>query len=146
MLLQRLGAATRPLLAGLAAVLLSTAPGFAQQYKEAPILAEMVAAGTLPPVEERLPDSPVVVTPFESVGQYGGTWRLVMNSPSDINTLVRTIGYENLVRSVTWQPGIEQADIVPDVIMNVAETRARSTDPCPTAKSGRNFQTIRPSR
>ncbi len=107
---------------GMAALLLSSIPGFAQDYKEAPMLAERVAAGTLPPVSERLPAHPMVVTPFESVGQYGGTWRLTMNSPSDISSLARTIGYENFVRSVTWQPGIEQADIVPDVIMNVAES------------------------
>ncbi|MBI3959705.1 MAG: hypothetical protein HY328_12925 [Chloroflexi bacterium] len=42
-------------------------------YTEAPALAEMVAAGTLPPVDERLPAQPVVTTPLESVGQYGGT-------------------------------------------------------------------------
>jgi peptide/nickel transport system substrate-binding protein len=44
-------------------------------FAEAPDLAEQVAAGTLPPVEERLPDSPVVTTPVESVGKYGGTLR-----------------------------------------------------------------------
>lgn len=43
------------------------------QYKEAPQLADMVAAGDLPPVAERLPANPVVTTPVESVGQYGGT-------------------------------------------------------------------------
>jgi peptide/nickel transport system substrate-binding protein len=43
------------------------------QYHEAPQLAEQVAAGALPPVDERLPDQPVVTTPFESVGKYGGT-------------------------------------------------------------------------
>ena len=31
-------------------------------YNESPMLAEMVAAGTLPPVEERLPNEPFVVT------------------------------------------------------------------------------------
>ena len=41
-------------------------------YGEAPMLAEMVAAGDLPPVEERLPAQPVVVQPLESVGEYGG--------------------------------------------------------------------------
>ncbi|UXN69135.1 ABC transporter substrate-binding protein [Devosia neptuniae] len=107
---------------GVAAILLSTAVVVAQDYKEAPILADQVAAGTLPPVADRLPENPMVVEPFESVGQYGGTWRLVMSSPSDIGTLARTIGYENFVRSVTWQPDVEQADIVPDVIMNVAES------------------------
>jgi peptide/nickel transport system substrate-binding protein len=44
-------------------------------FAEAPALAEQVAAGTLPPVEERLPDNPVVTTPVESVGKYGGTLR-----------------------------------------------------------------------
>ena len=44
-------------------------------FAEAPALAEQVAAGTLPPVEERLPDTPVVTTPIESVGKYGGTLR-----------------------------------------------------------------------
>lgn len=41
--------------------------------KEAPMLADMVAAGELPPLEERLPENPLVTTPVESVGQYGGT-------------------------------------------------------------------------
>jgi peptide/nickel transport system substrate-binding protein len=45
----------------------------ASQYKEAPALAEMVAAGTLPPVEERLPVNPLVTAPVESIGKYGGT-------------------------------------------------------------------------
>ena len=31
------------------------------QYNEAPMLAEMVASGDLPPVEERLPDEPLVI-------------------------------------------------------------------------------------
>jgi peptide/nickel transport system substrate-binding protein len=46
-----------------------------ETYNEAPMLADMVAAGELPPVEERLPDNPVVTTPYESVGKYGGTLR-----------------------------------------------------------------------
>lgn len=43
-------------------------------YAEAPQLAALVAAGELPPVEERLPQEPMVVTPLREVGQYGGTW------------------------------------------------------------------------
>lgn len=42
-------------------------------FNEAPELADMVAAGDLPPVEERLPDEPVVTEVVESIGQYGGT-------------------------------------------------------------------------
>ena len=44
-------------------------------YNEAPMLADMVAAGDLPPVEERLPDNPLVLEPFEEIGTYGGTLR-----------------------------------------------------------------------
>ena len=46
------------------------------EYKEAPMLAEMVAAGELPPVDERLPKDPVVIEPYQGViGTYGGTLR-----------------------------------------------------------------------
>ncbi len=43
-----------------------------ESWGEAPMLAERVAAGELPPVEERLPAQPVVVQPLEAVGEYGG--------------------------------------------------------------------------
>jgi peptide/nickel transport system substrate-binding protein len=48
----------------------------AAAYGEAPMLAEMVAAGDLPPVEERLPveDDIMVVVPVDGIGEYGGTW------------------------------------------------------------------------
>ena len=32
----------------------------------------------LPPLEERLPDDPVVIQPFESIGKYGGTARITI--------------------------------------------------------------------
>ena len=41
-------------------------------FQEAPMLADMVAAGDLPPVDERLPDEPYVVVPYQEIGQYGG--------------------------------------------------------------------------
>lgn len=43
-------------------------------FNEAPMLAELVNAGTLPPVAERLPPEPLVVTPTNTVGTYGGTF------------------------------------------------------------------------
>ncbi len=43
-------------------------------FNEAPMLAELVAAGSLPPVVERLPPEPLVVTPTNTVGTYGGTF------------------------------------------------------------------------
>ncbi len=45
------------------------------RYREAPMLAELVRQGKLPPVDERLPKEPLVVEPIEEIGQYGGTWR-----------------------------------------------------------------------
>jgi peptide/nickel transport system substrate-binding protein len=52
-------------------------------YKEAPMLAELVAAGDLPPVAERLPRNPRVITPYDQVGEYGGTWRRAFKGLSD---------------------------------------------------------------
>ena len=52
-------------------------------YHEAPALADMVASGNLPPVDQRLPPEPLVIEPVEEVGQYGGTWRLVDNDDTN---------------------------------------------------------------
>jgi peptide/nickel transport system substrate-binding protein len=45
------------------------------KYKEAPVLADSVKAGKLPPVEERLPKNPLVLQPLDGVGKYGGRLR-----------------------------------------------------------------------
>ena len=37
-------------------------------YNEAPMLRTLVAAGELPPVEERLPEEPLVLKPFKEIG------------------------------------------------------------------------------
>jgi len=59
------------------------------KYQEAPMLAEMVKAGTLPPIEERLPLEPYVVGPGVLLneadldwqpGKYGGIMRLSQES------------------------------------------------------------------
>jgi len=52
-------------------------------FHEAPMLSELVKQGKLPPVEERLPKNPLVVTPYEEIGQYGGTWRRAWYGLSD---------------------------------------------------------------
>lgn len=44
-------------------------------FGEAPILAQRVKLGELPPVSERLPENPLVVVPVDTIGQYGGTIR-----------------------------------------------------------------------
>ena len=44
-------------------------------FNEAPMLAARVAEGTLPPVEERLPQDVMVVRPRDAIGVYGGTFQ-----------------------------------------------------------------------
>lgn len=48
---------------------------------EAPALAEMVADGELPPLEDRLPDSPAVLHMLGGTGEYGGTVYVFATSP-----------------------------------------------------------------
>lgn len=67
------------------------------KYNEAPMLAEMVAAGELPPVDERLPEEPLVEEVVDDIGQYGGTLRRGFVGPSDHNNYTR-VTYDALVR------------------------------------------------
>lgn len=52
-------------------------------FNEAPMLADLVAAGSLPPVDERLPSTPLVIEVQESTGNYGGTIRRGFKGVSD---------------------------------------------------------------
>ena len=63
--------------------LTARAPSAPAAYSEAPMLAELVAAGTLPPVDERLPENPMVMAVAESIGNYGGTFRRGFKGVSD---------------------------------------------------------------
>lgn len=71
---------------------MAAVPAFAEEttYAQAPMLDALVESGELPPVEERLPDDPLVIkagtasyeeyfTDYQ-VGQYGGTLRSIRNS------------------------------------------------------------------
>jgi peptide/nickel transport system substrate-binding protein len=50
---------------------------------EAPMLAELVKSGKLPPVKQRVPEEPMVVKPLHAIGRYGGTWRRAFTGPGD---------------------------------------------------------------
>ena len=90
---RNLGAGVLALVIGLAAV-----PLWAD-YQEAPMLAARVASGDLPPVEERLPDDPLVITPVERIGKYGGTWRQGMRTIADLGLVNRqATHHDGLVR------------------------------------------------
>jgi peptide/nickel transport system substrate-binding protein len=54
-----------------------------KSFREAPQLAELVKAGKLPPVSERLGQDPIVVQPLHSIGKYGGVWRRGFTGPAD---------------------------------------------------------------
>ncbi|WP_129669405.1 ABC transporter substrate-binding protein [Phytoactinopolyspora endophytica] len=92
---------------------------------EAPTLAERVEAGDLPAAEERLPVEPLVVEPVESIGAYGGTWETALNGPGDDEWIVRTIGYEGLLR---WVPDWTGAPGDDEIIPNIAESYEVSGD------------------
>jgi peptide/nickel transport system substrate-binding protein len=52
-------------------------------FNEAPMLAEMMEAGELPPVVERIPLQPYVVEGIDGIGNYGGTWRMLKRGMAD---------------------------------------------------------------
>jgi len=91
----------------------------AAKYKEAPMLAELVKAGKLPAVDQRLPVSPLVLKPHDKIGKYGGTWRTALKGGADNAWLVRTFAYDYLVRwDLNWTT----------VLPNVAESWTANAD------------------
>ena len=95
MRLDRSVRATMPI--ALLLILLGTASAQPTKFSEAPMLAEQVKAGKLPPVGKRLPADPLVVPVVERTGQYGGVWRRAFLGPADANNYVRVV-YDALVR------------------------------------------------
>lgn len=69
---------------------------------EAPVLEDLVQAGDLPPVEERVGAEPLVLKGVDGIGNYGGTWIRVANSPSDVSVIDWRLSAPTLVR---WSPG-----------------------------------------
>lgn len=92
---------------GMAFAILSTP---ALSFDEAPMLAELVKAGTLPAVDERLPKEPRVITPYNEIGTYGGTWRRAFKGASD-DRGPQKLMEPRIVRFV--QTGPEEFDIEP---------------------------------
>ncbi|HET6467805.1 MAG TPA: ABC transporter substrate-binding protein, partial [Geminicoccaceae bacterium] len=66
------------------ATVLRDAAAIPTSFNEAPMLAERVQAGTLPPVGERVPEEPLVIRPVHEIGKYGGTWRRGFTGPGDV--------------------------------------------------------------
>lgn len=89
-------------------------------FKEAPMLADLVKAGKIPAVDQRLPVNPMVVKPAASVGQYGGTWRMSLLGAGDTMSMDRVMGYEPLLR---WA-----SDYGGSYLPNVAESITSNPD------------------
>ncbi len=82
---------------------------------ETPFFAKQVAEGKLPPVAQRLPEEPKVVTfdaPGTEIGKPGGTLRILMAKPRDTRMMV-VYGYARLV---VYD---RHYDIVPDILKSV---------------------------
>jgi peptide/nickel transport system substrate-binding protein len=79
-----------------------TAATVAGKYKEAPMLAKLVEAGTLPAVDMRLPKNPLVVQVLNEIGQYGGEWTMGMEEDDNV-TVLKSILYDGMVRwNLDW--------------------------------------------
>ncbi len=83
-------------------------------YNQAPMLQERVDRGELPDVDERLPQNPVVITPLEQVGTYGGTLKVVNANPKNLEDGVNAIGKEAILRldpadGSTVQPNLAES-------------------------------------
>lgn len=87
--------------------------------KEAPSLADQVAKGSIPPVEQRLPATPLTVQPLKQVGSYGGSWNTALLGPADTAWLGRTVAYDRLV---TWDLNWE------NIVPNIAESFEAAPD------------------
>lgn len=95
---------------------------FPTEFHEAPMLAEKVAAGELPPVEERLPvrEDLLVIEPLHEIGKYGGTWRRGFTGPGDQQNGERVAGGDRLL---FWD-----ADNFPELEPNLAKDWEISED------------------
>ena len=71
-------------------------------FKENPAIKELNARirgnPPLPPVSERLPEEPLVVAPYHSIGKYGGTYHNLSNAPEAGTAGFMSVRHVNLVR------------------------------------------------
>ena len=105
--------------ASLAALLFLTAPSLlptasALTLVETPMFEDAVKSGRLPPVAERLPGTPSVVTleGERQTGRHGGDLRMLIGRARDVRLLV-VYGYARLVGYT------ENFELVPDILKNI---------------------------
>jgi len=84
------------------------------------MLADLVKAGKLPPVDQRLPDNPMVVKPVKETGQYGGEMRIgfVGTSPE----------WGGMLYLAGWEHPVSWTYDFTGVVPNFAESLTGNTD------------------
>ncbi|WDR02864.1 ABC transporter substrate-binding protein [Devosia algicola] len=70
----------------------------AQDIKESTSLQADVDSGALPPIAERLPENPLVITPTDRPGKQGGDWNHALVGGGSLSMIVRYQDYEPLIR------------------------------------------------
>jgi peptide/nickel transport system substrate-binding protein len=94
------------------------APAHAGALQETPMFVDAVAAGKLPPVQDRVPEQPAVIdleAMGRTIGKPGGELRTLIGPPKDTKLLVvygyaRLVGYDhefNLVPDITESYTVE---------------------------------------
>src|SRR5690606_37056256 len=80
-------------------VIVTNVDEFPAEFNEVAMLAELVEAGDLPPLEERLParEELLVIQPVHEIGKYGGTWRRGFTGPGDGQNGHRVAGSDRLL-------------------------------------------------
>ena len=108
-----------------------TETGTTLTFNEAPMLADRVAAGELPPVEERLPERAdvQVVQPRDTIGQYGGELRYNATNPSTFGNIGWSAWDQHLAGlSTNWEvifPNIARSIEMSDDNMEATVTLRR---------------------
>jgi peptide/nickel transport system substrate-binding protein len=96
---------------------------FAQRLTlvETPMLRAAVEAGKLPPVQQRVPATPLVVkldSPGREIGKQGGTLNMLIGRSRDVRMLT-VYGYARLVGYN------RKLDIVPDILQSIEVQKGR---------------------
>ncbi|MFW6007470.1 MAG: ABC transporter substrate-binding protein [Halanaerobiales bacterium] len=89
-------------------------------FGQAPEFEEMVESGDLPPVEERLPEEPFVVEPYEEIGSYGGT--------ATVGTPQATISGADAILMDAFNGFVQATPQADDIIVNFAKKIESSAD------------------
>lgn len=88
-------------------------------FSDNPLFASKVADGSLPSVDKRLPEEPLVVMPYDECGKYGGTLRGLSKEAESGTSEILSWRQANLVR---------MADDLHTIVPNVAKAWEWNSD------------------